>query len=176
LKVDADVFTQVNGAGNRRMLQELLTAGTFTTDDRVLELYSGAGNFTLALAKRVREVVAVEGQHVAIESGKRSAQFNGAGNITWLCAAAPAALTKLKQRQARFSKVVLDPPRTGAKGIEADLASLGAEKILYVSCNPATLARDLAAQTRHGYKLRTVQPVDFFPHSFHVETLAIMAR
>ena len=71
---------------------------------------------------------------------------------------------------------ILDPPRAGAKAIDRDLASLGAEKILYVSCNPTTLARDLSALARHGYKLTLVQPIDLFPHTFHVETLAVMAR
>ncbi len=73
-----------------------------------------------------------------------------------------------------FSKIVLNPPRSGAKGLEDDLASLGAEKILYVSCNPATLARDLAALSKKDYRLTRVQPIDLFPHTFHVETLAEM--
>jgi len=142
----------------------------------VLELYSGAGNFTLAIAKQTREVVAVEGHRQSIDSGKRSAQFNGIANIRWTCAQVPAAVEQLTKQRERFSKIVLDPPRAGAKGIERNLASLGAAKILYVSCNPATLARDLSALARHGYKLTFVQPIDLFPHTFHVETLAVMTR
>ncbi len=89
---------------------------------------------------------------------------------------APAAVKRLKNRRERFTKIVLDPPRPGAPGIQADLAALGAEKVLYLSCNPATLARDLSALSKHGYKLKWAQPVDLFPHTFHVETLALMAR
>jgi 23S rRNA (uracil1939-C5)-methyltransferase len=141
-----------------------------------LELYSGCGNFTLPMARQAREVVAVEGSRLAVSNGKLNAQKHGIDNIRWSCAAVPKKIAELKQRHEGFTNIVLDPPRTGAKGIETDLAALGAEQIYYISCNPTTLARDLAALTRHGYKLRLVQPVDFFPQTFHVETLAVMRR
>ena len=176
VRVDADVFTQINSQGNRRLLNELLAAAEFHGDDRVLELYSGAGNFTLPIAKRVIDIAAVEGYRPAIESGKHSAQLNGVANIHWICSPVPTALAQLKKCRERFSKIVLDPPRTGAKGIEHDLAALQAEKILYISCNPTTLARDLAALAKQGYSLRTVQPMDLFPHTFHVETIATLVR
>jgi 23S rRNA (uracil1939-C5)-methyltransferase len=176
MRVDADVFTQVNSEGNRRLLKELLAAAEFRDHDRVLELYSGAGNFTLAIAKRVGDIVAVEGYRPAIESGKHGAQLNHISNIHWICSPVPAALAQLKKRRERFSKIVLDPPRSGAKNIERDLAAFKAEKILYISCNPTTLARDLAGLTKEGYSLRTVQPIDLFPQTFHVETIATLAR
>jgi 23S rRNA (uracil1939-C5)-methyltransferase len=176
LKIDGDVFTQVNSEGNRRLLNELILAGQFVASDRVLELYCGAGNFTLSLAKRAREVIAVEASRASVENGKRSAQLNGIDNIRWLTADVPSAVKGLKQRGERFTKIVLDPPRPGAPGIQADLAALGAEKILYISCNPTTLARDLSAFSKTGYQLKWVQPVDLFPHTFHVEALAMAAR
>lgn len=176
LKVEGDVFTQINAEGNRKLLRELLAAGGFGKSDQVLELYSGAGNFTLSLAKRAQKAVAVESYRQSVDSGKRSAQLNGIANIRWICAHVPAAVKQLTMQRERFSKIILDPPRAGAKGIDRNLAALGAEKILYVSCNPTTLARDLAALARHGYKLTSVQPIDLFPHTFHVETLAVMIR
>ena len=176
LKVKGDVFTQVNAEGNRKLLRELVAAGGFDKSDRLLELYSGAGNFTLCLAELVQKVVAVESYRQSVDSGKRGAQFNGIANIRWICAHVPAAVKQLAKQRERFSKIILDPPRAGAKGIDRSLAALGAEKILYVSCNPATLARDLAALVGHGYKLASVQPIDLLPHSFHVETLAVMIR
>jgi 23S rRNA (uracil1939-C5)-methyltransferase len=172
LKTDGDVFTQVNSAGNRRLLNELISAGEFGAKDRVLELYSGAGNFTLSLAKRTSEVVAVEASRASIENGKQSARQNGIENIRWVAAEVPPAIKRLKQSGERFTKIVLDPPRPGAPGVQADLTALGAEKILYVSCNPTTLARDLSAFAKNGYKLDWVHPLDLFPHTFHVETLA----
>jgi 23S rRNA (uracil1939-C5)-methyltransferase len=176
LRVDADVFTQVNSQGNRQLLNEILAAADFNRDDRVLELYSGAGNFTYSVAKRVANVVAVEGYRPAFENGKRNADLNGITGIHWICAPVPAALAQLKKQRQRYSKIVLDPPRTGAKGLERDLPALGAEKILYISCNPTTLARDLAALTEQGYSVSAVQPVDLFPHTFHVEAIATLVR
>ena len=176
VRVDADLFTQVNSQGNRRLLKELLAAAEFRDDDRVLELYSGAGNFTLSIAKRTGDIVAVEGYRPAIESGRQAAQSNSIANIQWICSPVPAALAELRKRCQRFSKIVLDPPRSGAKNIELELAAFEAEKILYISCNPTTLARDLAGLTRQGYRLRTVQPIDLFPQTFHVETIATLAR
>jgi len=176
LELDADVFTQVNAGGNRHMVDQLLAVGNFHESDRVLELYCGAGNFTLPIARRVKEMVAVEGLRPAITNAKLNAQRYKLQNINWHCAAVPQAMAQLKRQKRKFSKVVLDPPRAGAKGIETDLAALDAGTIYYISCDPTTMARDLATLTKHGYKLRTVQPVDFFPHTFHVESLAVMMR
>ena len=176
LKIDADTFTQVNAEANRLMLAELLNAGAFDKQDRVLELYSGAGNFTLPMARQAGEITAVEGLRSAVASGKLNGQRNGIDNVHWICAPVPRALAHLNQQRQKFSKIVLDPPRSGAKGIEAAISVLGAATIIYVSCNPTTLARDLAMFSKHGYKLQFVQPVDFFPHTFHVESLAVMTR
>jgi 23S rRNA (uracil1939-C5)-methyltransferase len=175
LAVDADVFTQVNPDGNRRILEELLAA-EFQIGDRILELYSGAGNFTLPIAKRVDKVVAIEGHRPSVSAAKLNAQRNGIDNIRWICSPVPQAVAQLKKKKEQFTKIILDPPRAGAKGIENDLAALGASKIFYISCNPTTLARDLAALARQGYKLQVVQPIDLFPQTFHVEALAVMAR
>ena len=176
LRVDADVFTQVNARGNLRILEELLLAGDFQRDDQVLELFCGAGNFTLSMARRVESVSAVEGHRAALNNGKLNAQRNAIDNIHWICAPAPLAVAQLKRKRERFSKIVLDPPRAGAKGIEKDLVAMGAAKIVYISCNPTTLARDVAGFAKLGYKLGSVQPIDLFPQTFHVETLAVLQR
>jgi 23S rRNA (uracil1939-C5)-methyltransferase len=176
LRVDADVFTQVNARSNLRILEELLLTGDFQRDDQVLELFCGAGNFTLPMARHIESVVAVEGHRAAINNGKLNAQKNAIDNIRWICAPVPHAVAELKRKRERFGKIVLDPPRAGAKGLEKDLATLGAAKILYVSCNPTTLARDVAGLAKLGYKLGSVQPIDLFPQTFHVETLAVLER
>jgi 23S rRNA (uracil1939-C5)-methyltransferase len=172
LMVEADVFTQINPGGNRVIVNELLKAGEFSSADRALELYCGAGNFTLSIAKRVQGVVAVEGDRSAIQSGKMSGQLNGLHNIRWIHAQVIPTAKKLAEKRENFTKVILDPPRAGAKGIERYLASFGAAKILYISCNPATLARDASALSTEGYELISVQPIDLFPHTFHVEAIA----
>jgi 23S rRNA (uracil1939-C5)-methyltransferase len=172
MNVDAEVFIQVNREGNLALVRELLDWGEFGDGTRVLELYSGAGNFTLPMAKRAGSIVAVEGDHRAVENGRTNSKANGLENIRWIRSHVPAAAGQLREKAVRFSKIVLNPPRSGAKGLEDDLAALGAEKIFYVSCNPSTLARDLAALDKRGYRTRRVRPVDLFPHTFHVETLA----
>ena len=176
MEVDAEVFTQVNRAGNRRLVAELIEWGGFSSSDRVLELYSGAGNFTLPIAHRAGAVVAVEADTHAVENGKRNGLRNGLKNIRWIQAHAPKAARRLRDASEQFDKIVLDPPRAGAKGLERDLTALGAEKIFYVSCNPATLARDLAGLAQKGYAVKRVRPVDLFPHTFHVEVLAEITR
>jgi len=176
LKLDADLFIQVNPEGNRQMLDQLLTSVEFHEPDQILELYCGGGNFTLPIATRVSRIVAVEGFRAAVANGKLNAQNYRLDNIDWLCAAVPQAVAQLRRQRQKFTKIVLDPPRTGAKGIETDLAAFGAESIAYISCNPTTLARDLNALMKFGYKLGFVQPIDFFPHTFHVESLAVMTR
>ncbi|HEY1268956.1 MAG TPA: 23S rRNA (uracil(1939)-C(5))-methyltransferase RlmD [Candidatus Binatia bacterium] len=175
MEVDAEVFTQVNRDGNRQLVRELIDWGALSPSDRVLELYSGAGNFTLPIAWRAGDVVAVEGDAHAVANGKKNGDKHDLKNIRWIHAHAPQAARRLREAGERFTKIVLDPPRSGAKGLENDLAALGAGTILYVSCNPATLARDLAALAKKGYVLKRVRPVDLFPHTFHIEALAELA-
>ena len=176
LLVDADVFTQISPEGNRALVHHLLAAGEWVPEDRVLELYCGAGNFTLSIARRSGEVVAVEGNRHAIGNGKLNAQRHGIENIRWRAESVLPGVAALARRKEGFSKILLDPPRAGAKGIDADLAAFGADQILYVSCNPPTLARDLSALSRRGYKLTCIQPIDLFPQTFHLETLAVLER
>ncbi len=176
MEVDGDTFTQVNREGNNRLVGEILRWGEFNHRDRVLELYAGAGNLTLPVARRAMEVVAVDGNPQSVRNGKENGRLNRIGNIRWRCSDVSKAARGLVRDQEQFSKIVLNPPRSGAKGLELELASLNADKILYVSCNPSTLARDLSALNKKGYKLTRVQPVDLFPHTFHVEALAELVR
>ena len=172
LRHDAGTFGQVNPAGNRKLVDELLSWGALGAEDSVLELYAGAGNLTLPMARRVRRVLAVEGHRQLVRNGRRNAADNGIRNIRWRGEDASAAVEDLIDRGRRFTTVVLNPPRAGAKALAPKLAALGAGRILYVSCDPATLARDLRQIAAAGYTLRRVRPVDLFPQTFHVETLA----
>lgn len=176
MEVDGEVFSQVNREANSRLVDGFLQWGAFDHRDHVLELYCGAGNFTLPMARRARAVTAVEGDPRSVENGRSSGRLNRLENIRWIRSHVPRAIKQLREKGEKFSKIVLNPPRSGAKGLEDDLVSLGAEKILYVSCNPATLARDLAALGKRGYRLTRLQPMDLFPHTFHVEILAEMMR
>ena len=176
LEMDVEVFSQVNREGNSRLVRELLQWGEFKKQDRVLELYCGAGNFTLPMARRSRKVVAIEGDPLSVKCNKKNSRTNQIENIHWIRSHVPEAVKQLELKGEKFSKIVLNPPRSGAKGLEENLTSLGAEKILYISCNPPTLARDLAALSKKGYRLTRIQPIDLFPQTYHVEALAEMVR
>jgi len=175
-EVDGDIFMQVNREANHRLVDQVLRWGEFQTEDRVLELFCGAGNVSLPMARFAREVVAVERSQRSINSGENNSRLNRVENIHWIRADVFRAVARMAKREERFTKIVLNPPRAGAKGLEKDLVSLGAGKIFYVSCDPATLARDLSALVRRGYRLNRVRPIDLFPHTFHVETLAELVR
>ena len=172
LRHDADTFGQVNPDGNQRLVDELLSWGAFGPRDRVLELYAGAGNLTLPMARRVQQVTAVEASRQLVQNGKRNAEDNGIHNIRWRRQDAAREVEDLIRQGRRFSTLVLNPPRAGAKEVAPRLPALGARRILYVSCNPATLARDLRQLAAQGYVLQRVRPVDLFPQTFHVEALA----
>ena len=176
MEVDGNIFTQVNREGNNLLVGEILQWGEFDHQDRVLELYSGAGNLSLPAARRAGEIVAVDGNPQSIRNGKENGRLNRIENIRWLCSDVPKAVRRFVTDQEQFSKIILNPPRSGAKGLEHELASLNADKILYVSCNPPTLARDLSALSKKGYRLTRVRPIDLFPHTFHVEVLSEMVR
>ncbi|HWP57703.1 MAG TPA: 23S rRNA (uracil(1939)-C(5))-methyltransferase RlmD [Candidatus Acidoferrales bacterium] len=174
LAVDADVFSQVNPVVSQALAQTLVRWGDFQKSDRVLELYCGAGNFTLPVARRAGCVYAVERDRLALENARANARLHGLQNIEWIGGDVHEVAARLDRERQVFSRLVLDPPRAGAKDI--DLSRLGADTILYVSCDPATLARDLAALQRSGYALARVQPFDLFPQTFHVEVLAEIKR
>lgn len=172
---DAGAFSQVNPEGNRRLVDEAMAWAGFGAGDDVLELYAGAGNLTLPAARRARRVTAVEANARLVRNGQRNAADNDLANIRWRRGEALAAVDEFVRQRRRFTAVVLNPPRAGAKRAAPGLAALGAGKILYISCDPATLARDVRELVGQGYALRRVRPLDLFPQTYHVETIAELA-
>ena len=129
------------------------------------------------MARQAGEITAVEGFRTAVASGKLNAQNNGIENIHWLCAAVPRAVAQFKRQRQKFSKIVLDPPRTGAKGIEADISRARRRDDSLRLVQPE---RPWRATWPPSASLvissESVQPIDFFPHTFHVESLAVLTR
>jgi 23S rRNA (uracil1939-C5)-methyltransferase len=170
LEVPADVFTQVNPGANRLLVAALVALGGFAAGERALDLYCGAGNFTLPLARRGVVVHGVERDPVAVAAARANAARHGLDAATFEAAVVAEALARARPGAA--DAVVLDPPRRGAREALPALVRLRPRRILYVSCDPATLARDARALAHAGYHIGRVQPVDLFPQTYHVESVA----
>ncbi len=170
-------FTQVNLALNRQMLDQALDLLEVEPSDQVLDLFCGLGNFTLPLARRAASVVGVEGDAGLVARALANAERNGIDNARFYSANLYDDLTSEPWVEERFSKALLDPPRTGALEVLDWLPRLGVERVLYVSCNPATLARDADRLVNGlGYSLRAAGVMDMFPHTAHVESMALFER
>jgi len=170
-------FIQVHSEVNRQMVDQALGLLAPTAADRVLDLYCGIGNFTLPLARRAGEVLGLEGASAAIRRGRHNATLAGLSNARFVEADLAGAGTEGAWTRERFDLVLLDPPRTGAVELLPALSRLAARRIVYVSCHPGTLARDAALLVReHGYRLVSAGVMDMFPHTSHVESMALFER
>jgi 23S rRNA (uracil1939-C5)-methyltransferase len=145
--------------------------------DRVLDLFCGLGNFTLPMARRAGEVTGVEGDAGLVERARDNARRNHIDNCRFYSANLYEALDNEPWLQDRFDKALLDPPRSGAQEILPRLPGLGVERLVYVSCYPGTLARDAGILVHElGYRLRSAGVMDMFPHTAHVESIAVFTR
>jgi 23S rRNA (uracil1939-C5)-methyltransferase len=176
-----DAFFQVNTAIAARLVEEVLAAFDPAPTDAALDLYCGVGLFTLPLALRCAQVTGVEMNAAAARDARRNLAANRYRlvnkTLRILSASVHAALAQPAIRDARWDGVVVDPPRAGLDiKTRTQLLKLGAPKLVYVSCDPATLARDLQALTAAGYTLDFVQPLDMFPQTHHVESVALLRR
>jgi 23S rRNA (uracil1939-C5)-methyltransferase len=166
--VSAMSFFQSNWRLNQSLVKIIKQSLYPLAGKKVLDLYSGAGNFSLPLAAEA-EVTGVEESPHAIEDGKRNLKVNRISNYRFVCSSAEDF-----QPRGGFDVVLLDPPRPGlTKRVVQTVLSLRAERIVYVSCNPATLARDLK-KLKRAYDIESVRLIDFFPHTFHIEALVFL--
>lgn len=169
-------FTQVNAGINQTMVRRAVDLLDPQPHERVLDLFCGLGNFTLPLARRAREVVGVEGSEAMAQRGTENAAANGLTNVSFYAHDLTQDARHLPWAQAGFDKVLIDPPRSGAWEVLPHVVSLQPRRIVYVSCNPATLARDAGLLAESGYVLRDAGVMDMFPHTTHVESLAVFER
>ncbi len=170
-------FVQVNAELNRRLVDRALELLDPRPDERVLDLFCGLGNFTLPLARRAGQVTGVEGASELIAAAQTNARANGVDNVAFEVADLSEDVTATDWFKNTFDAVLIDPPRSGALEILPVIAASGAGRVLYVSCNPATLARDAGELVRsHGFRLVCAGIADMFPHTAHVESLALFER
>ena len=177
IEFEATDFVQVNASVNRKMIAtalELLNPGP---DDRILDLFCGIGNFSLPLARQCRHVLGVEGEQSLVRRAKNNAGRNGIGN----CDFRTADLGKIDGTEFwladDWSGLLLDPARSGAMEVVRHIGRIDPSRIVYVSCHPATLARDLnMLVTEQGFRLEAAGIIDMFPHTGHVESIAVLSK
>jgi 23S rRNA (uracil1939-C5)-methyltransferase len=176
-RVSANSFFQTNTRQAERLFDLVVESTGLTGTETVLDLYSGTGAISLLLARRARWVYGVELAQAAVDDAGANATANGITNCTFVSGEVRFVLPALIAKGVTAEVVVADPPRAGfhPKALHA-LITLGARRIVYVSCNPTTLARDLGELVRGGYRLEWVQPVDMFPHTPHIEAVARLER
>ncbi len=176
-RVSANSFFQTNTRQAERLFDLVVESTGLTGTETVLDLYSGTGAISLLLARRARWVYGVELAQAAVDDAGANATANGITNCTFVSGEVRFVLPALIAKGVTAEVVVADPPRAGfhPKALHA-LITLGARRIVYVSCNPTTLARDLGELVRGGYRLEWIQPVDMFPHTPHIEAVARLER
>jgi 23S rRNA (uracil1939-C5)-methyltransferase len=167
----------VNHHQAQRLYETAIREANITKEDKVLDLYCGVGTITLAMASAAGKVIGVEVVPQAVEDAKENALRNSITNAEFICGDAGEAALELERRGVKADVVVVDPPRKGlnADAIEA-LARFAPKRIVYVSCDPATLGRDLALLKEKGYRLLNATAADLFPRCAHVETIVLLSK
>ncbi len=165
-------FTQVNGELNRKMIAFAMELLDPQEDETILDLFCGLGNFTLPIATRCKKVVGVEGSDEMVLRGYENAKANNLDNAEFYAANLTVDFDQSTWAQPVYDKILLDPPRSGALEIIPRIAAFKAKKIVYISCNPATLARDAGELAKLGYIMTKAGVMDMFPHTGHVESIA----
>jgi 23S rRNA (uracil1939-C5)-methyltransferase len=169
-------FVQVNASVNRELVAASAQLLQLSADSSLLDLYCGLGNFSLALARRARRVVGVEGDVGLVARARDNARRNGIANAEFFTADLATDAPAAAWPAGPYTHVLLDPPRGGAQQQLPQIARLAPERVLYVSCNPESLARDIGVLVhQHGFELLAAGVVDMFPHTAHMESVALLA-
>ncbi|MBN2897487.1 MAG: 23S rRNA (uracil(1939)-C(5))-methyltransferase RlmD [Clostridia bacterium] len=170
-------FYQINPAQTARLYQRAIEMAALTGKETVIDAYSGIGTISLSLAKKAKQVIGVELNKDAVKDAINNAKNNKINNVRFVQGDAGAFMVKMADHNEKVDVVFMDPPRGGSdERFLASVAKLKPEKIVYISCNPVTQKRDLEYLIGRGYKVEEIQPVDMFPHTFHVETVVKLQR
>lgn len=176
-QIAAPAFYQVNTEMAEKLYQTAFDFAELSKDDIVLDAYSGIGTIGLAAADQVKQVYGVEVIPEAVENSRKNAELNGIHNASYVCAPAEAAIQDWLDQGIQPSVILVDPPRKGlTESFITSSVSMQPQRIVYISCNPATMARDIKLYQEQGYQLKKVQPVDLFPQTHHVECVALLEK
>ena len=173
---EAGGFCQVNLGQNRKLVEVVMKFCDIQPSDHVLDLYSGMGNFSIPAAFKCEKVVGVESQGSGIRSGRRNVEINNLSNIQFIKSDVAEGCRQLMRDGAVFDIVISDPPRQGMADITPFLNRLVRKRLVYISCDSATLCRDLVSLCTSGFTLKKLQPVDMFPQTHHLETVALLEK
>jgi 23S rRNA (uracil1939-C5)-methyltransferase len=170
-------FIQVNGPINEALVTQAVQLLELDAASKVLDLYCGIGNFTLALARRAGLVVGIEGDARLVARAQHNAQRHAIDNVRFHCADLARPLPEADWAKQAYSHVLIDPPRAGARAMLATVARLSPRRVLYISCHPGSLARDVGMLVHdYGFILQAAGVLDMFPHTMHVESIAVLDR
>ena len=176
IKFSSDNFIQVNHNVNKKMITQALSWLNLNKQDKVLDLFCGLGNFSLPIAKKVSEVIGIEGVDQMVLKAQENAQLNGLTN----CEFHQADLNSHWQREAwskkKYTKLLLDPARAGAYQALEQLVNFNISTVLYVSCDPATLAKDSELLLANGYRIEKISLMDMFSQTKHIETMVLFVK
>jgi len=171
MTIEPGGFCQVNSDQNEKLIALVIEWAKVDLRHKVLDLFCGMGNFSLPLARKVKAVVGMDLQRSAIRSAKRNAEINGIVNCTFSQNSALEGAKSLAASGKKFDVALLDPPRQGCAEVIPYLPEIGVAQIIYISCDPATLCRDLVLLEREGYVVEKMKMVDMFPQTHHLETI-----
>lgn len=175
--ISAQSFYQVNTEMAEQLYQVAIDFSDLASDSVVIDAYSGIGTIGLSFAKKVKAVYGVEVVTSAVQDAKENAKRNSITNANYVCATAEDAMKEWRQKGIKPDVILVDPPRKGlTESFITSSVAMQPEKITYISCNVATMARDIKRYEELGYKLKKVQPVDLFPQTHHVETVALLSK
>lgn len=169
------IFAQANPIINEQLIETLIKWADLNRNGNVMDLYCGFGNFSIQIARKVKQVLSVDNNKKAIKFAIKNAKLNSIRNCIFEDWDVKKYLQRHKPKENQ-DLVILDPPRTGSKEIIKSIIDINPKKILYVSCNPTTLARDIKELIKGGYNLKKIQPFDMFPQTFHIESITLLEK
>lgn len=176
-RISPKAFYQINPVQTEILYGKALEFADFNGTEEIIDAYCGTGTIGLIASSKVKSVIGVEINKDAVKDAKENARLNNVQNIEFYSADAGKFMTELSKEGRKIDAVIMDPARAGADiPFLSSLIRLSPQKVVYVSCNPETLARDLRYITKNGYKVRKIQPVDMFPHTEHIETVVLLTK